>query len=87
MGHTLFFIYERLIFWLGLNVLRISASNVLQMFLYIITSVGSPVVIFYSCKPTGNTNTLSLNWLLRYTGKQKNSKIKNISNKRVHTQN
>ena len=41
-----------------LNILRISASNVLKMFLNTIVSIGRAVVIFHSIKPTGSTNTL-----------------------------
>ena len=39
-----------------LNVLRISASNVLKTFLYIVDSIGCTYVIFHSHKPTGSTN-------------------------------
>ena len=38
------------------NILRISTSNILKMFLNIIFSVGRAVVIFCSYKPTGSTN-------------------------------
>ena len=44
-----------------LNILRISASNVPKMFLNTIVSIGCAVVIFHSIKPTGSTNTLSMN--------------------------
>ena len=40
------------------SILRISAPNVLKLFLNMIVSIGCPVVIFYSYKPTGRTNTL-----------------------------
>ena len=36
-----------------LNILRISASNVLEMFLNIIVGIGCAGVIFHSYKPTG----------------------------------
>ena len=39
-----------------LNILRISVSNALKMFLNIIVSIGCAVVFFHSCKPTGTTN-------------------------------
>ena len=39
-----------------LNILRISASNVLKMFLNKIVSIGFAVVIFNSYKSTGSTN-------------------------------
>ena len=40
-----------------LNIsLRISASNVLKMFINIIVSIGRAAVIFHSYKPTGSTN-------------------------------
>ena len=38
-----------------LNILRISHSNVLEMFLNVI--VGCAVFIFHSYKPTGSTRT------------------------------
>ena len=55
-----FFIQERLIFGLRLDVLLkyfedISASNVLEIFLNII--VGCAGVIFHPYKPTGSTRT------------------------------
>ena len=43
-----------------LNILRISASNVLKTFQNIIVSIGCTSVIFYSHKPTGSINTLYL---------------------------
>ena len=39
------------------NILRISASSVLKMFLNITVSTVCTVVIFKSYKRTGNTNT------------------------------
>ena len=52
-----FFIQERLIFGLRLNfsyiILRISASNVLKMFLNITVGIDCAGVIFHSYKPTG----------------------------------
>ena len=48
-------------FGLRLNVLkylRVSASNVLEMFLNIIISIGCAVVVFHSYKPIRSTNTL-----------------------------
>ena len=39
-----------------LNILRISASNVLKTFLNIIVSIGRAAVIFHSYKPTGRTD-------------------------------
>ena len=47
-----------------LNILRISASNDLKMFVNIFVSIGCAAVILHSYKPTGSKNTLSLNWLL-----------------------
>ena len=41
-----------------LNILKISASNVLTMFSNIIGSTGFAVVIFNSHKPTGSIDTL-----------------------------
>ena len=41
-----------------LNVLKISASNVLKMFLNIIVDIGCAVVILYSYNLTGSTNVL-----------------------------
>ena len=42
-----------------LNILRISASNVLKTFLNVIVSVGCAVVIFNLHKPTGSINILN----------------------------
>ena len=42
-----------------LNILRISASNVLKMFLYIIVTIGCTFAIFHSHKQTGSINTLN----------------------------
>ena len=44
-----------------LNILRISASNVLKTFfinIFVIVSIGCTSVIFHSRKPTGSINTL-----------------------------
>ena len=42
-----------------LNILRISASNVLKTFLSIIVGIGGcAVVIFHLHKPTGGINTV-----------------------------
>ena len=41
-----------------LNILGISASTVLEMFLNIAVSIGCTFVIFFSHKRTGNENTL-----------------------------
>ena len=43
-----------------LNILRISASNVLKMFLNIIVSIGCSFVIFHSHKSTGSKSPLFL---------------------------
>ena len=49
-----------------LNILRISALNVLKMFVNTLAGTGSAVVIFHSYKPTGSINTL----YSRYPGRQ-----------------
>ena len=41
-----------------LNILRISASNVLKMFLNLIVSTGCAAVVFYLHKPTGSINVV-----------------------------
>ena len=41
-----------------LNILRISASNVLKTFLNTIVGIGCTVVMFHSYKPTGSINAL-----------------------------
>ena len=41
-----------------LNILRISASSVLKMFLNAIVNIGYAVAVFHSYKQTGSTNTL-----------------------------
>ena len=59
--HVHYFLQERLIFGQKLNVLnnlRILAPNVLKTFINILVSIGCPVVIFHSHKPTGSKNTL-----------------------------
>ena len=40
------------------NILRISALDVLKLFLNVIVSIGGAIVIFHSYKPTGGTNAL-----------------------------
>ena len=40
------------------NILKISASNALKMFLNIIDSIGRAVVSFHSHKQTGSINVL-----------------------------
>ena len=55
-----------------LNILRISASNVLKMAvsnMIVIYGIGSADDIFHSYKPTGNTSTLSLNWPLLWSAR------------------
>ena len=42
-----------------LKILRISASNVLKIFLNIIVSIGGTVVVSRTLKPTGSTSRLS----------------------------
>ena len=42
-----------------LKILRISASNVLKIFLNIIVSIGGTVVVSRTFKPTGSTSRLS----------------------------
>ena len=59
-----------------INILRISASNVVKMFLDIIVSIGHAVVIFHLYKPTGSTEMLCLN--NHYPDQQERNKI-NIS--------
>ena len=44
-----------------LNILRISASNVLKIFLNLFVIIECAVVIFHSYKPTESTNTTFLN--------------------------
>ena len=67
------FLLEHLIFELRLNVLklRISVSNVLKMFLNIIVSIGSAVVIFHSYKPSQTNQKHQYDiFVCRYPGRQ-----------------
>ena len=51
-----------------LNILKISALNILKMFLNVIVSIGRAIVIFHSHKPTWSMNMLC--WINRYPGRQ-----------------
>ena len=41
-----------------LNILKISALDILRTFLNIIVSIGCVFIIFHSHKPTGSTKTI-----------------------------
>ena len=68
-----------------LNILRISASNVLRMFFNITVSNGCAFLIFHSHKPTGRIKTLNYQFyniyisisIICYPGRQKSNKVVN----------
>ena len=62
-----------------LNVLRISASNVLKMFLNIIVSIECTFVIFHCLHSLTNRKHKNALLITRYYGRQERNKI--ITNK------
>ena len=68
-----------------LNILRISASNVLRMFFNITVSNGCAFLIFHSHKPIGRIKTLNYQYyniyisvsIICYPGRQKSNKVVN----------